>query len=98
VRRLQRRIAGLGTVHQRAMDAMTPVTSQHPSGTGATPMVMPMAAVSYAPVQGYPWGTAAYQDLNPVYSPDGAVIAAYDSASFKGAIVIPAGRLSPAHQ
>jgi hypothetical protein len=89
-RRLARRIANTQNVQAQAMSGM------HPAGTAATPMVMPMSQVTYAPVQGYPWGAAAYQDLNPVYSPDGALIAAYDSTTSWGG-VHPAGRASPAH-
>jgi hypothetical protein len=98
VKRLQRRILGAGTAMARAQDQMIPLSGDHPAGTSATPMVAPMAEVHYQPVQGYPWGTASYHELHPVYSPDGALIAAYDSGYGKGAYPIPAGRASPAHQ
>ena len=82
MRRLARRVAAAPGNAQQAMSTMTPVAASHPAGTAATPMTMPMNAVKYLPVAGYPWGTAAYQDLSPVYSPDGALIAAYDSGSW----------------
>jgi len=79
--------------HQAQRDA---TAAYHPHGTGATPMVMPMAELSYVPDPGYPWGTASYVTLHPVWAADnGGVVAAYDSAAH--ARVIPAGRLSPAH-
>ena len=43
---------------------------QHPVGTGATPMTMPMAEVAYT------GATALYGTLHPLVTADGAVIPA----------------------
>lgn len=94
--KLGRRIRGVGGNQAAAMAETTPAQGPLPVGTAATPMVMPVSAVTYSPVQDYPWGTATYQDLQPVYSPDGALIAAYDNGSWGN--VRAAGRASPAHQ
>ena len=69
-RHLKRRIANAGQVSSQAMAA------NHPYGTAATPMTMPLASVTYVPVPGYPWGTAVYQELHPVWTADGAMIPA----------------------
>jgi hypothetical protein len=61
--------------------------------TSATPMDMPMALVSYGPVQAYPWGgsqTLTYEDLQPLWTADGAVIPAKDNGGWGW--VRPAGR------
>lgn len=61
----------------------------HPAGTAATPMVMPLAHISY---DGY---TALYGTLHPLVSADGAVIAAPSPAAVAApfpAPVVPAGR------
>lgn len=41
----------------------------HPHGTGATPMIMPLAAVEYSPD-----GRVLYQTLHPLTTADGAVV------------------------
>jgi hypothetical protein len=68
VRRLARRVKNGPRAHAQAMAGQLPV------GTSATPMTMPMSAVNYLPTQSYPWGTATYQDLHPLYTADGAMI------------------------
>jgi len=95
VKRLARRIRNAPQVGQQAAATLTPVTGSAPPGTPATPMVMPLAAVHYTPAQGYPWGTAAYQDLHPLYTADGAVVPSYARGGWGP--VVPAGRASPAH-
>lgn len=62
--RLRKRIADTGTAHADAM------AGYHPYGTGATPMVMPLALVTVNP------GGVTYQELQPIYAPDGEIIAA----------------------
>jgi len=62
----------------------------HPWGTAATPMVMPLAAIQYSPDE-----RALYGTLHPLYTTDGAVIAALPHAYIQGpepAAVVPAGR------
>jgi hypothetical protein len=68
--RLQRRIARAPGNQQAAAAAY------HPAGTSATPMVMPMALITYLPTENYPWGTAVHEELTPVWAPDGALLAA----------------------
>ena len=75
-RKLQRRIRQAPSTHTRAMAGQLPV------GTSATPMVMPLAAVSYLPAESYPWGTATYQDLHPLYTADGAIVPSYAQGSW----------------
>jgi hypothetical protein len=71
MKRLHRRIMNLGNNSSQAMG------QYHPATTPATPMVTPMAMISYVPSQQYPWtGTAVYDELVPVWAPDGALIAA----------------------
>jgi hypothetical protein len=97
VRRLRGRVAGTGTVQSRAMAQTTPVQGSRPSGTAATPMTMPLSHVSYLPNEKYPWtGTAAYQDMVPLWTPDGALVPAWQGGSWGQ--LWPAGRASPAHQ
>jgi hypothetical protein len=69
--KLTRRITSMGSNQARAMGAY------HPAGTAATPMVMPLAQITFLPNQPYPWtGTAVYEELTPVWAPDGALLAA----------------------
>jgi hypothetical protein len=67
----------------------------HPAVTPATPMVMPMARVTYHQPQSYPWGTLAYEDIPVMFAADGAAV----PAALPGAwgAVPAAGRASPAH-
>jgi hypothetical protein len=60
-----------------------------PYGTRATPMVMPLAVVSYN------WGTGYYQDLYPSPPATGDVNAVPIAATMKGpwGEVMPAGHL-----
>jgi len=61
----------------------------HPAGTPATPMVMPLAVVTY---DGY---KALYGTLHPLVTADGAVIAVPSPAAVAApwpAPVVPAGR------
>jgi hypothetical protein len=95
VRRLKRRISGVGGNQAQAMSQCQPLSGP-PGLPPATPTVSAAWQLSYAPSQKYPWGTAAYQDLNPVWSPDGALVAAYDNGSWGQ--IRSAGRASPAHQ
>ena len=88
---LNHRVRNIGSGMSRAMG------QYHPAVTAATPVVMPAWSVIWHPAQGYPWGTAVYQDLNPVWAADGALISAFDSAGIPRN-VRPAGRASPAHQ
>lgn len=88
---LQARIAGMGTNMTQAM------AGYHPAGTAATPMVMPMAKVTYYPNQVYPSATLAYEVLPVMWAPDGAALpgqAPYGT----WANLHAAGRSSPAHQ
>jgi len=62
----------------------------HPWGTSATPMVMPLAAVTYGSDE-----VALYGTLHPLVTADGAVIPAYSQAQVHApypAPVVPAGR------
>jgi hypothetical protein len=109
MRRLARRIGRAGTNHSRAQAGLRPVYTTGPSaqalgaesasppvGTTATPMVMPMSMVTYHPDPAYPWGTAAYQDLHPLWAADsGGQIAAKDAGSWGN--LYAAGNTSPAH-
>ena len=76
MRKLARRIRTAPTTHARAMAGQLPV------GTSATPMVMPMSATAYLPVESYPWGTGTYQDLHPLYTADGAIVPSYAQGSW----------------
>jgi hypothetical protein len=80
--RLKRRIASAGS----GSAALAGVTT-------ATPMEMPMALVTYTPVQNFPWGQSGqltYQDLHPLWTADGSVIPAKDNGGWGW--VKPAGR------
>jgi hypothetical protein len=70
MRRLKRRIAATGTVAARAKG------DYHPYGTPATPMTMPLSLVIYTPGTHYPSGTLTYEDVHPIWAPDGAIISA----------------------
>jgi len=62
----------------------------HPAGTTATPMVMPMAHVTYGADE-----VALYGTLHPLVTADGAVIPAVSRAQAKApypAPVVPAGQ------
>lgn len=66
--RLRARVRSAGNRQQLAQQAY------HPVGTGATPMVMPMALITYAPVPDYPsHGTLTYHTLYPAWNADGGV-------------------------
>lgn len=78
----------IATQHQNHSQAMA---GFHPYGTAATLMTMPLAAVTYEPDPGYPWGTAAYRTLHPLWAADsGGAVAAADTG--RHARVIPAGQ------
>ena len=87
---LRARIMGVQSNHGQAM------AGQHPAGTSATPMVMPLHQLTYTPNEGYPWGTAVYEDIVPMWAADGALIPSTTPA--RPPAVIPAGRASPAHR
>lgn len=75
----------------RAQDAAT--ASYHPWGTGATPLAIPSHALTYTPVQDYPWGTsgvAEYQEAQGMWAADGAWVAAVPHGAAGN--VQPAGR------
>ena len=66
-----------------------PGAAQHPYGTSATPMVMPLAVVSYGGEQ------AVYGTAHPLVTADGAVIAAESPRAVAmphAAVTVPAGR------
>jgi hypothetical protein len=61
--------------------------------TSATPAEMPVALVTYEPVQTYPWGVAVnlrYQDLHPYWTAAGGYSPARDNGGWGP--VKPAGR------
>lgn len=87
---LRHRVMGVQDNHGQVM------AGQHPAGTAATPMVMPLHQTAYLPVPGYPWGIATYEDLIPMWAADGAMIPSTAPAGH--ARVVPAGRASPAHR
>lgn len=61
---------------------------RHPVGTGATPMVMPMDAISHEVVGAD--HVVYYEQLTPLITADGAVIPARSGG--RHADVIPAGQ------
>ena len=61
---------------------------RHPVGTGATPMQMPMAAITHEVTATE--HTAYYEELTPLITADGAVIPARSGGLH--ADVIPAGQ------
>ena len=65
---------------QRYLD--TPAV--HPVGTAMTPMIMPMAVVSYAANQ------VLYGSLHPLVTTDGATVPAAADVTYPA--VVPAGR------
>lgn len=66
---LQQRIRSAGD-----RQAAAETQQLHPVGTAATPMVMPMSLVTYAPVADYPThGTLTYHTLYPAWNADGGV-------------------------
>jgi hypothetical protein len=87
---LLHRVKAVGTNMSQAMG------TYHPVGTAATPHVSPAHQLSYAENPGYPWGTATYEDVTPMWAADGALI----PSTAPGAAVrtIPAGVASPAHR
>jgi hypothetical protein len=90
---LKRRIVSVGQNMTSASALLAGVDS-------ATPMEMPLALITYRPVQDYPggaanhpWGgvnTLAYQDLQPLWTADGGMIPAKDNGGWGW--VRPAGR------
>ncbi len=62
--RFRNRIAATGSNMSAAMG------TYHPHGTGATPMVMPLTLVTVTS------GGVTQQDMTPLYTEDGAIIAA----------------------
>ena len=65
---------------QRYMDQ----PAYHPVGTAMTPMIMPMATVSYAANQ------VLYGSLHPLVTTDGATVPAAADVTYPA--VVPAGR------
>jgi hypothetical protein len=90
--RLKRRIAAAGGNMAGAQQYLAGITP-------ATPMEMPVARITYNRDQAYPAGTAIwggsvtymYEDLQPLWTQDGAMIPA--SANAGWGWVAPAGRL-----
>lgn len=68
-----------------ASQGQTADAGYHPHGTGATPMVMPLAHVDYRADS-----AVYYEELQPLVSADGAIIPAHTGGP--QADVIPAGR------
>lgn len=66
--RLRGRVAAVATVPDRAN------AGYHPAASPATPMEMPGARVIYHPAAAYPWGSVTYEDITPMWAPDGALI------------------------
>ena len=87
---LLHRVKAVGTNMSQALGTF------HPAGTAATPHVTPAHQITYAPNPGYPWGTITYQDVTPVWAPDGAIIAA--TVPSGPVRTVPAARCSPAHR
>lgn len=87
---LQHRVKNVGTNLSQAMGG------NHPAGTSATPHVSPLYKLTYAPNEGYPWGTATYEDVIPTWAPDGALIPS--TSPGPPVRTVPAGRASPAHR
>lgn len=61
------------------------ILGHHPYGTGATPMMMPLAQIRYEAESGI-----YYEALQPIITADGAVIPAASGAGH--AAVMPAGQ------
>lgn len=79
----------MSVLHSRIMAQGTAPHPARPWGTAATPLVMPLAVVTYDGQQ------ALYGTLTPLYAADGAVIAAQSHgqiASPAPAPAVPAGR------
>jgi hypothetical protein len=78
----------MSILHRRIMSQhyLKPMGSTHPHGTGATPMTMPLAQVTYRA------GGAgvSYEDMHVIWSADGAPYAALATAPWGG--VVPAGQ------
>lgn len=87
---MRHRVKAVGTNMSQAMGAA------HPAGTSATPHMTPLYQLSYAQDAGYPWGTLTYEDVRPMWAPDGALIPS--TAPSAAVRTVPAGRASPAHR
>jgi hypothetical protein len=53
-----------------------PMTGSHPAGTAATPIVMPLARVLIYPPVNTGYVSLGYDELEPVWTTDGAAIPA----------------------
>lgn len=79
----------MSRLHQRILNqGQVPDEGYHPHGTGATPMLMPLAAVRAHPAAAH--SDVYFEELQPVIAADGAIIPARTGGSM--ADVIPAGR------
>jgi hypothetical protein len=87
---LLHRTKAIGTNMSQAMG------QSHPVGTGATPHETPQFLLSYQQPEGYPWGTATYEDVRTMWAADGAPIAS--TAPSAAVRTVPAGSASPAHR
>jgi hypothetical protein len=98
------RLLSIGSNQKMAAAQQSPMTmgGNHPAGTSATPMVMPMTQVKYYPGVKYPdYGTMTSETANVIWAPDGAPIpgsAGSINAPGVWGRVVPAGNLSPAHR
>jgi hypothetical protein len=95
---LRHRIMGSGANMAGAMAQARPLPSVVPSVSGlpATPHMTPMHMVSYEPNPAYPWGTATYEDVRPMWAADGAILPS--TAPSAAVRTVPAGNVSPAHR
>lgn len=77
----------MSTLHRRIVTG-NDMGDYHPHGTGATPMVMPLAHITYERDR------LLYGTMHPLVTADGAVIPAHSHAQMHGhhAETIPAGR------
>lgn len=89
MRKLRHRVGRAGTVTQRFHEGL------HPAGNGAVEMASPSWSIMYAPDPSYPWGTAGYRDLHPIWAADsgGQITAGFDEGPWGH--VYPAGNASP---
>jgi hypothetical protein len=96
----------MGNLRRRIVNVGQNMVSASPVAAGvvpATPMTMPLALITYSPVQNYPGGAAngpwggsvdlAYQDLQPLWTADGGYIPAKSNSGWGWVKPVPAGRV-----
>lgn len=81
--RLVHRVRNVGNANRQAMG------QAHPAGTPDTPHTMPLQHVQIYPTSGG-YSTLAYQDIVPIWTPDGAAIPATQAGNWGQ--LVPAGR------